>query len=161
MIDWYKRILEAALRGSYKSPIQAAVYDASPQHEEVIRAKGRQVLAEFVRPGMSVLDLGCGFGAVRSLLPWDVRYVGVDLFSVFIEEARRVFADFPTDKASFVEGDAVHVLLGMQPNSFDLAVSREITCDDPSLMDAALRVAPVYIVFSTGSERPVAVHRRK
>ena len=37
-----------------------------------------RVAARYVRPGDSVLDVGCGFASFRNVLPKEARYVGLD-----------------------------------------------------------------------------------
>jgi len=44
-----------------------------------------------VKPGQSVLDLGCGNGRLNFDLPSEVDYTGVDVSKVLIDEAKRLF----------------------------------------------------------------------
>ena len=55
-----------------------------------IEAKHREILQRHVRRADSILDVGCGWGRLLSLLPpgWDGYYLGVDLSPTFIEKAR-------------------------------------------------------------------------
>ena len=60
-------------------------------------ATSHRRLAELLSPGVSVLDVGCGTGAItrdipRALRSHVVRVVGVDVNAAFIEEARRQHA---------------------------------------------------------------------
>ncbi|HSW72440.1 MAG TPA: methyltransferase domain-containing protein [Chlamydiales bacterium] len=42
-----------------------------------------------LKPNSSLLDLGCGQGILEKHIPKDVRYLGVDISSSFIKEAKR------------------------------------------------------------------------
>jgi len=63
-------------------------------------ATGHRRLAALIRPGISVLDVGCGTGAItrgvaESQGSHVVRVVGVDLNAGFIDDARRRHAHVP------------------------------------------------------------------
>lgn len=62
-------------------------------------ATGHRRLAELLRPGLSVLDVGCGPGAITRGIAEAVapegRVVGTDLNEPMIEEARRTHAGVP------------------------------------------------------------------
>lgn len=64
----------------------------------------RTLIAEHVRPSARdrILDIGCGPGELLTLMPADVRYVGVDISAVYIDRARDRFGT----KAEFHVGDA-------------------------------------------------------
>ncbi|HJY81554.1 MAG TPA: methyltransferase domain-containing protein [Candidatus Binatia bacterium] len=57
-------------------------------------------LAQLLRPGLTVLDVGCGTGAITRGIAEAVapngRVVGVDLHASLIEEARRQHSDVPS-----------------------------------------------------------------
>jgi ubiquinone/menaquinone biosynthesis C-methylase UbiE len=69
---------------------RARVYDmfqrALGSHES-----DRRFVAEHVRPGPDdrVLDLACGTARILAALPSDVRYVGLDISTEYIDAARR------------------------------------------------------------------------
>lgn len=63
-------------------------------------ATGHRRLAELLRPGLSVLDVGCGTGAITRGIAESqgshvVRVVGVDVNAGFIHDARRRHAHVP------------------------------------------------------------------
>lgn len=51
----------------------------------------RMFVSSYVRPsaGMRVLDLGCGPADILNYLPETVKYLGIDLSPVYIEDAKR------------------------------------------------------------------------
>lgn len=62
-------------------------------------ATAHRRLAELLQPGLTVLDVGCGAGAITRGIAEAVapngRAVGVDLHAGLIEEARRLHGDVP------------------------------------------------------------------
>lgn len=72
------------------------LHDADDRHHAIFRCpldrwqriedKHRSILARHIRPGDSVLDAGCGWGRLLSLMPsfWHGRYLGVDLSPDFV-----------------------------------------------------------------------------
>ncbi len=63
----------------------------------------------------SVLDIGCGSGPMKAVLPHDCSYVGVDLSFAELHEARRL------GRQNVIEADAIK--LPLASNSIDYAVS--------------------------------------
>jgi len=79
-----------------------------------------------LRPGMRVLDVGCGTGVLAAQLAEQRRDLGricgVDLSTGMLETARRLAAERGLGGAiEFVQGDAEH--LGFEDASFDAVVS--------------------------------------
>ncbi len=57
-------------------------------------AQYKEVLAVMPEPdGLSLLDVGCGWGDFSSLLPETTRYLGIDVRPECIEVARGVYRD--------------------------------------------------------------------
>ena len=82
-------------------------------------------LAEMLRPGLSVLDVGCGTGAItrgmaEAVLP-NGRAVGIDANVRLIEEARRAHGDIPG--LSFDVGDIYRL---PYHNSFDVVTAARV-----------------------------------
>jgi SAM-dependent methyltransferase len=66
-----------------------AVFEVSEERWRKIAAKHRDILRGKILPSDSILDAGCGWGRLLSLLPkeWKGEYVGVDLSPDFIRVA--------------------------------------------------------------------------
>jgi SAM-dependent methyltransferase len=79
----------------------------------------RTLVAEHLRPSGAdrVLDIGCGPGELLTLLPADVRYLGVDISAAYIERARARFGS----RAEFHVGDATSFSPG--DRRFDLVLA--------------------------------------
>lgn len=82
-------------------------------------------LAEVLRPGMSVLDIGCGTGAITCGIAKAVgpkgRVVGVDMNPRLIAQAREANADVPG--LSFEVGDIHHLPFA---DAFDLVTASRV-----------------------------------
>lgn len=55
------------------------------------------------KPGMRMLDIGCGTAEILRHLPVDVRYVGFDASEAYIDQAQRRFGDRGRFHAQLVE----------------------------------------------------------
>jgi SAM-dependent methyltransferase len=80
-----------------------------------------QVHAEAVRPGQSVLDVGCGLGDFCRFLQergFSGQYTGTDIVPEYIEHCRQNFPD-----GTFVLADA---LSGGFPGEFDTIVASQV-----------------------------------
>jgi len=81
-------------------------------------ARFKALVETGIRSGDSVLDVGCGFGDLRSWLMGqeiEVDYTGLDLSPELIEKARMLHA-----RARFVDGDIFDLESG--PQAFDWVV---------------------------------------
>ncbi len=77
--------------------------NATEKHESIfkcpldvwkqIEEKHTKILSKLIKPTDSILDCGCGWGRLLTLLPkeWVGRYLGVDISPDFLVEARRVY----------------------------------------------------------------------
>lgn len=83
--------ITSGIRGLLSHP---AMYNLSQNGLGVKRA--RRVLAnEYMpqRPGLRMLDIGCGTAEILEFMPRDLNYVGFDASEVYIEHARRHYGD--------------------------------------------------------------------
>jgi SAM-dependent methyltransferase len=78
--------------GIYRIFQSAAVYERF-QRLLGSNAARRRFVEDFLRPspGATILDIGCGTGAILDYLPEGAGYVGYDLNPRYIEEARRKY----------------------------------------------------------------------
>jgi ubiquinone/menaquinone biosynthesis C-methylase UbiE len=97
------------------------------------RAYGRLLDKEMeflsLKPGMRVLDAGCGTGVVTRRMaikvsPGEVQ--GVDMDSLFIEEARKIAAEKGVNNIKFSVGNADD--LKFEDDVFDLSYCRLVLC---------------------------------
>lgn len=85
--------------------------------EERRRLRYQVLLEAGIKSGMSVLDLGCGFGDLYAYINekgFSVDYYGMDINERLIDEAKRRYPD-----ANFLVGDVFE----NDPGSFDLILS--------------------------------------
>ena len=85
---WQKRLYGA-------EQLHHAVFRCSADKWQHIEQRHQELLAQHVKPTDSVLDAGCAWGRVVSLLPsnWQGVYTGIALFPEFIDLARRWHSD--------------------------------------------------------------------
>jgi ubiquinone/menaquinone biosynthesis C-methylase UbiE len=78
-----------------------------------------------IKPGMSVLDVGCGWGdmslQVAAIVGPSGRVVGIDCVDAFLEEARKDAAAKGLSNVRFIRGDAE---VALPENEFDYVVAR-------------------------------------
>ena len=79
--------------------------------------KNKQISSSL--PNGTILDVGCGSGALRLFLPKTVNYVGIDIGTNFIKFAKRTFK-----KDCFIRCDARY--LPFKPGTFDGVVCSEV-----------------------------------
>jgi cyclopropane fatty-acyl-phospholipid synthase-like methyltransferase len=90
------------LRTSPEEVRHHAIFRCPLPHWREIEEAHRKILAEKIGPEDSILDAGCGWGRLLSLLPpwWRGAYLGVDLSPDFIALARKERPD-----RTFLVGD--------------------------------------------------------
>jgi cyclopropane fatty-acyl-phospholipid synthase-like methyltransferase len=68
-----------------------AIYMTDRDTWEAIEQRHKQILARTIGPQDSILDAGCGWGRLLTLLPpsWNGGYLGIDLSPDFIALARK------------------------------------------------------------------------
>jgi ubiquinone/menaquinone biosynthesis C-methylase UbiE len=98
-------------------------YAQDQQHRIASRGMGRAgFITPYLKPGMSLLDVGCGPGSITMELAKVVapgRVLGVDIDEAAIEQARKAVVDKGVENISFELGDAA--ALRIPDNSFDAA----------------------------------------
>ena len=87
---YWRRRIELAPHGE---PHQA-VFRCHLSKWKLIEAKHKEILASLIKPTDSILDIGCGWGRLLSLLPreWKGRYTGMDISPDFIALADKLHA---------------------------------------------------------------------
>ncbi len=92
---WAKRLAEA-------KELHQSIFRCPLDRWQRIEDKHRQILANRIGPMDPVLDCGCGYGRLLTLMPsiWKGRYLGVDISPEFVALAER---NYPTH--NFVIGD--------------------------------------------------------
>lgn len=104
--------------GVYALLRHPGVYDAL---QTLIRpaASYRQFVERHVRPapGMRVLDVGCGTGAILAYLP-DVDYLGIDVNAHYVQCAKRRFGE----RGTFLISDGAEPLVAAD-ESIDLVLA--------------------------------------
>ena len=106
-----------------------AFYQAIARHEHYL------ALNMHLRPGMRVLDVGCGVGGpAREIARLaGVNIVGVNNNAFQVERARRYTESAGLqDQVSFVKGDFMRLKEQFGENSFDAVYAIEATCHAPS-----------------------------
>lgn len=107
------------LKASWDTELHHSVFKCSIEKWRKIEDAHRVLLADTIGMEESVLDAGCGYGRLLSLLPrkWKGDYLGVDLSPAFIE-----FASKRYPKSEFVVGDLRNLPAEATRKKFDWAV---------------------------------------
>lgn len=89
---YWRGRLEEARQGDN---LHRAIYHCHRGLWDQIEAKHREIIAKLIGNHDSVLDVGCGYGRLLSLMPptWDGYYVGIDISPDFIALARMRWFD--------------------------------------------------------------------
>lgn len=111
---WDDRLVNAG------QELHRAVYDTDVSEWDKIQESHRTVLRQVVRDGYSVLDAGCGYGALLEIMPdVDFSYVGLDLSRSLLKKA---VERYPGN--TFVQGDLRRLPFG--DRQFRVAVCRSM-----------------------------------
>ena len=94
---WKKRIQQAPEENFHHSIFKC---DLAKWNE--IEVKHRNLLSKYIHPNHSVLDVGCGYGRLLTLMPqlWiqfkgtEDKYIGIDISPDFISLARKNHPDY-------------------------------------------------------------------
>lgn len=113
---WLRRLLLA----TDKEQVHHAIYQCDFDRWRRIAERHRRILAGYIGPTDDVLDAGCGWGRLLSLLPygWHGHYTGIDLSPDFLAIAREAHPEH-----EFVLGDLRTVFSHMKcVSKYDWAV---------------------------------------
>nr|WP_300971785.1 class I SAM-dependent methyltransferase [Thiocapsa sp.] len=113
----------------------ANVYDLF-QDQVGARRFRKMYVASYVRPkpGLKILDIGCGTGAILPYLPKATDYVGFDLSSEYIQSAKKRYGDKGEWHCAPVSEMSVDDL-----GTFDIVMANGVLhhLDDPDAMRLA------------------------
>lgn len=136
---WRQRLEQARASGE----LHHAIFKCPGDLWRRIEERHRQILADLVQPSDSILDAGCGWGRLLTLLPADWRgpYLGVDISPDFIALAKeknpgRSFKVMDLRDLGALPGKMADwaILISVRP-----MVNRHLGCDAWKLMEAELR----------------------
>lgn len=110
-----------------------------------------EIFTSFYKPGMKVLDVGCGAGhylrVLRSRLDENIDYTGLDTTKYYIQLARKAFGD----NQKFLVGDIFD--LPFNENTFDIVTCNNVILHLPppptKAISELIRVAKKYVVIRT------------
>jgi ubiquinone/menaquinone biosynthesis C-methylase UbiE len=98
---------------------------ATGESEEMNSSKAiAKIMREFYRPGMKILDVGCGAGhylvSLRKMVDEKIDYTGVDPTPYYLDLARKAFGD----SAKFIAGDIFN--LPFEEKSYDIVICNHV-----------------------------------
>lgn len=115
---WLERMIQARITGQDHQ----AIFHTDLKNWEHIQRTHSRILIELLKPGETVIDVGCGCGYLLDCLPANVVYMGVDLNPHLIEWARRKYEK--RKGATFAVANARN--LPFLNGAFDWSVSRSV-----------------------------------
>ena len=146
------RVERPAPRAHFESARFVDKYRETRNRPEELFPSEQRFLPRVLRPGMSVLDIGCACGGfyniLRTLEP-NIDYTGVDVVQVLIDEARRLYPD-----GRFETTDGGRLPFG--DRTFDLVQLWGVTLHEPQYRDVlrdAWRVARHVLIFDVRLQR--------
>ena len=85
-----------------------------------VGAARKRLVNNFIIPfdGASILDIGCGTGVIIDYLPDNIKYVGFDLSSKYIDYAKNKYK-----KQGKFYCEDINKISNLQPNTFDFVIS--------------------------------------
>lgn len=95
---WLRRLKEAKHQ-------HEAIFKCNPDLWQAIEKKHTKILEQYIRPTDSILDVGCGWGRLLTMMPddWYGDYTGIDVASKFLMMARE---NYPSRR--FVNCQVIH-----------------------------------------------------
>ena len=111
---WSRRIEIAKQKGVFHH----SIFHCPTEKWQRIEEKHREILKRVLKPDDSILDAGCGYGRLLTLLPetWNGRYLGVDSSPEFISLAKDQHKDRDFLTASLLD------LSSLPQESFGIAI---------------------------------------
>jgi len=125
-----------------------AVWMASNKERAWVKRGSTRICLEHVKPGMSILDAGCGIGELTECLPecWTGGvYLGIDSCSGFIDVASKRYPNFEFAVCNLFD------LSEFSDNEFDLTICRSVeggvSGDWEQVLTNLIRVSRKVLVF--------------
>ncbi|WFD30485.1 sterol 24-C-methyltransferase [Malassezia sp. CBS 17886] len=113
----------------------ARYYPGEPFYQAIARHEHYLAHCMQLKPGMRVLDIGCGVGGpAREIARFaDVNIVGLNNNAYQVERAKKYTAKAGLqDQVTFVQGDFMNLVEQFGENSFDAVYAIEATCHAPT-----------------------------
>lgn len=134
---WKNRLKVAEER----EQLHHAIFLTGQASWEAIAERHKKILKEHIGEHDSILDAGCAWGRLLSLLPetWKGKYLGVDISPDFIELAK-----YQNPQREFIVGDMRHLPIIVTPNV-------ELPCYDWAIL-VSIRAMTVNNVSEEGWE---------
>lgn len=87
---WKERLLRYR-----NNELHRAIFKCPLETWQKVEAKHKEILAKHISPSDSILDCGCGWGRLLTLMPstWLGHYIGVDLSPDFVKLGRELYPD--------------------------------------------------------------------
>jgi SAM-dependent methyltransferase len=158
---WKHRLYEAHASGR---GIHSAIYNTDPFTWNEIQNQTAGYLKRYIGSHNSVIDVGCGFGALSDLLPDTVKYCGVDISPDLIEIAKLrypgkefIIADmsrrtaFATDQFDFAICRSIRSMI-----IDNLGVNKWI-----DILGECIRISNVVILMEYDNKEPIVKRKRK
>jgi ubiquinone/menaquinone biosynthesis C-methylase UbiE len=103
---------------------------ATGESEEMNSSKAiSKIIKEFYKPGMKVLDVGCGAGhylvSLRKIVDPSIDYTGLDPTVYYLDLARKAFGN----TAKFIQGGVFDIPL--ESNSYDIVICNHVILHMP------------------------------
>ncbi len=148
------------LKAAQKTSLHHAIFKCSDAQWLRIGQRHKEILASTIRETENVLDCGCAWGRLLTMLPssWKGWYVGVDISPDFIAMARGMWRHYPHhNRALFYQADLLrlHEAIDVTNVQLDWAVlisirpmvRRNLSEDVWQRMEAQVRVAAKRLLF--------------
>jgi 2-polyprenyl-3-methyl-5-hydroxy-6-metoxy-1,4-benzoquinol methylase len=137
-----------------KNDPQRAVWEGSQEDYARVKKESIEICREYVKPGMRVLDAGCGIGELTECLPGGIEYLGIDFCEGFVEVARKRYPNYKFEVCNLLD------LSRFTDDSFHLAICRTVegvvSGQEPNAWDKIIaglsRIAVILLIFRARQE---------